>query len=493
MQEKTEITRKLVDLALSTGRHYQSAQTGYLHYFHAPHADLLHHTIPIYDNVLYILALFRSRVVENIREAQNLLESLLNFQTEDGNFPFYLHEYPASKSFSLPIRLLAPFYWILKLFGHVLGQELRYALETSIKKMVHFLLDVTHIKSFNFPMTVRFAGGLLALGRHLNENEWQEKGKQLLKEIDVSCHSEDWLSTSHIADILIAFSMSKEGFDLDNWDRFIHFCKQSWHAKLATYCGPRITEHQFHSYPVVSLYELFMGYLSGQCEIRTNHSAIELLEAVLIFPIPFFETSVELESVDQFSGMYKDVKWLCLKQPESALALLEKTSAVEERIHKTFTPFSLIWGDAIHPHSFVCQGGNAKIINYHWNNPVVELIFELEQLKSNDYDSAREICFFLDIYPELMITAKDVRTTVFELNQLIQITLQNGKELTIKFELLEGKGNFLGHIAQANRPSQLKQVDVKKLQVYDWIIFLRTLRRSEKCKIKVVIDLSKMF
>jgi|GEM_PF-1133879 len=488
MHEKIETTRKLIDAAITAGRCFQSSQTGLIHYYHSHHAELIHQTIPTYDNAVFVLALFRSRVVENIREAQNLLGRLLAFQTEEGNFPFYLHEYPLSKNFSLAIQLMAPFYWILKLFGHVLGKDLRISLELCIKRLVSYVLHAAQIKQFNFSMTARLTAGLLAFGRQLNVNEWQETGKHLLEELKADTAIENWSDTSHIADILIALSMAKGEFQAPIWDRFMQFITQTWHIGLATYCGPCISEHQNQLYPAGNLYELYMGCLTGRLENRMILPTIELLQGSLIQPINhiFEEAKVQME---EFGGSYQEATWLCHPSQNFALTLLEKHPALDERIHKTYTPFRLIWGNSSHPHSLVCQGGNAKSIAYKWKKPVIELIFELDDFKENSNDSSREICFYVDIYPELLIGIGQLRTTVFEFKQVIQMKLNEEQELTMTFELLEGEGNFLGHIAQSNRPSQLKQTEAKKLQVFDWMIFLRTLRRSDHCKIKVTLSL----
>ena len=64
--------------------------------------------IPIYDNLLYVLALFESRQVAEMKEAKRLFEHILYFQIE-GRFPTYVHNYPFVK---WDERLLVPLYLI---------------------------------------------------------------------------------------------------------------------------------------------------------------------------------------------------------------------------------------------------------------------------------------------------------------------------------------------------------------------------------------------
>ena len=106
---KTEATRHLIDQAVTVGRTYQSPQTGFIHYHKSCPNSTVHHTIPIYENALFILALFRTRLMDNIKEGQSLLAKLLHFQNKEGNFPVYLHEFPLCRDFSTGIQLLAPY------------------------------------------------------------------------------------------------------------------------------------------------------------------------------------------------------------------------------------------------------------------------------------------------------------------------------------------------------------------------------------------------
>ncbi len=491
MQERTDNTRKLIEAAISAGRHFQSSQTGFVHYCHAHATDLVHYTIPIYDNVLFALALLRSRLIENVREAQGMLTRLTAFQTQEGNFPLYLHDFPWSNDFSLAVKLLTPFYWILKDFGHILGQELRSILESSIKKLIVYVVHLAEVKTFHPSFTVRLAANLLAFGRFFANEPWQQKGKLLLNETEKQMTSECWLDTRSISDILIAFSQAKEDFDSSLWHEFYAFVLQTWQAKTGTYCGPCIYEHQKQFYPALNLYELYMGEITSSTELRLKQPCIEMLEAALIYPLADLK-EIHIQAT-QSEGFYHGANWLCVKNQEYGLSLLEKKADLDEKIHKTYTPFHLVWGDVSQPHSFVCQGGNARTISYHINESIVELNFDLNAFKSGDYDVSREICFFLDMYPELLIEVENQRTSVFDLGQIVEIHLKNKKTIKMSFEIIEGKGQFLGHVAQFNRFSQLKQSEANKFHVYDWTIFLRTLRRSDACKIKVKIDLSSLF
>ena len=104
-------TRQMVDLAVSAGRKFQSAQTGYVHFCFHKSDELINDTIPLYENFLFALALLRFRTSDSMNEGKKILEQLLSFQV-DGNFPIYLHEYPRCYDRFQSMSILPVFYWL---------------------------------------------------------------------------------------------------------------------------------------------------------------------------------------------------------------------------------------------------------------------------------------------------------------------------------------------------------------------------------------------
>jgi hypothetical protein len=56
-------------------------------------------------------------------------------------------------------------------------------------------------------------------------------------------------------------------------------------------------------------------------------------------------------------------------------------------------------------------------------------------------------------------------------------------QIDMQFELIEGAGDFLGHLSRGNRPGQVAGRGAKLYDAYDWRISLRTLRTQGPCKI----------
>ena len=143
MEQLEKDKRKLVELALAAGRRRQSKQTGFVHHCYE-NRDAEKETVPLYENAAFALALFRSKLAENVQEAKILLGKLLSFEA-GGNFPVYLHEYPLCRDLYLGSKLKKIFCWIAAEFGSILGQELKDALEGCIGRIQGELKELQEI------------------------------------------------------------------------------------------------------------------------------------------------------------------------------------------------------------------------------------------------------------------------------------------------------------------------------------------------------------
>ncbi len=222
--------------SLNTGRLWQSRQTGFVHYCHE--GDERGETIPLYENALFALALFRTHMSESVLEGRALIEKLLPFENA-GNFPVYLHEYPLCRDSLMGLRLATVFFWILKDYCAVLG-ELKGKLE-----------EVTgRILQLEGPLPVWAEQRLRALKRQKLEgmepkapHEWGE-----------------WLITLQMAGEPI-----DSAFDL-------------WNQRLGCYTGPNPKPQQDGGEFALTLFDLFMNR-------RTTKPHPLHLAAALIQPV----------------------------------------------------------------------------------------------------------------------------------------------------------------------------------------------------------------
>lgn len=117
---------RAIDLAVTAGRKRQNPRTGFVH--------IPNELIPMYENFCFALALFRQKTTTDVLEAKDLVERLLHFQTPDGNFPIFLHDYPRSWDLLLALKIAPVLLYLLREFSPVLGETLKGKLEQALQR-----------------------------------------------------------------------------------------------------------------------------------------------------------------------------------------------------------------------------------------------------------------------------------------------------------------------------------------------------------------------
>lgn len=95
---------------------------------------------------------------------------------------------------------------------------------------------------------------------------------------------------------------------------------------------------------------------------------------------------------------------------------------------------------------------------------------------------------FCNISPETSLLINDKKGLVFRFGDKISLCCSTYR-IDIRFEQVEGAGDFCGHISRSNRPGQIACRGANQYEAYDWQIGLRTLRRDGPCKIKISFEL----
>lgn len=484
-----DLSKILGDWALAAGRKLQSKQTGFVHYYYGD-PQQASDTIPIYENVLFVLALLRTRMVEQVQEAKVLLKGILhfqNFQENDayGNFPVYLHAYPQCSDSALSIKILAPLYWIIKQFGHVLGSELKTKLEKATDLLLQHSVRLDCVKTYPYFLIVRFACALQAFGNLWQLDKYRSQGENLLQELSEQ-QTEECLSTAQLGEILIGLQMVYPTLSLSPWRSLWQYIEHTWHQDTGTYLGPCIRERQEKVEPEPNLYDLYCGYFSRQFSQRASLYRPQHLYGILIQSTDdFFQKNTNNCTV---KGQWKGQLWQTFYQSSLAYTLFEKTTPYQLATDKTYTPLHLIWGDLQKVHTFVCQGGFYQQVRWMKNDDSIALIFTLQENPALDECSQSEIEFFLDFDPEVTFTIDGHRTTTFRFGDRILVN-QPTQRFQITFELLEGAGDFIGHITRGNRPSQVDLKREKRFHSHDWRLVLRTIRRQTNCVVRMCVRL----
>lgn len=482
-----DFSRILGEWALAAGRYLQSKQTGYVHAYQGESSQGAQ-TIPLVENALFVLALLRSRLVEQIQEGKVLLKGLLAFQNlqhdqTHGNFPVYLHQYPTCHDSTLGLQLLAPFYWILKQFGHILGSDLKSQLERAAHLALQHSLRAHQQQPFPYSLAVRLAAVQEAYGALWGHLSWQEEGQKELEHL-AKRQLEGWYTTTHLGDLLIGLQMVYVSLISSSWKPLWERMEQTWHVPTGTYLGPCIREWQAREEPQAHLYDLYAGYFARNFSRRASLLQTDHLYAALILPS---SDQFHLSSVFMAEGALKEQRWQSFYQPEWAYTLLEKKGSSHPSVDKTHTPLRIIWGDVHRTHSLVCQGGNYEKVEYNVEKNALHLIFDLkEKPSSEERTQQREIEFFVDFHPDFLFTLEGQSSNTFELGQPLRLSLGQ-HSLTLILTLVQGEGHFLGHVMRGNRPSQMDDKGEKRFQAYDWTFFLRTIRRQTPCRLQATL------
>lgn len=485
-EQKVESMRQLVEWAINAGRVLQSDQTGLIHFNYANPSGLVHHTIPVWENCLFALALLRSRTMENIKEAQTILTRLFSFQINSGNFPVYLTDFPHCRDFLAAVHLITPIYQILKGFRHVLGPELRAQTMSVLEQVIQYGWNACETQLFPYSIAVRFGAGLVACGRLKDRADWLEKGSSLLIRLGTKAPDHCLYATKSLADLLIAFQLLEDDPSTSDWKSTWDFICHTWNRELGCYCGPSVKEMFNLGAPVTNLYELYLSALCGQFSERMKQSTIAHLSGALIYP---FHSKEELFKTKSYiHGDYEGQSWLTIVEERWALSLVDKRNKIAENREKLFTPMKLFWGSSSELNSFVCQNA-MNDVTYEFGEAGTNqgaLFFDLNRpFEPDGLEKSREVSFFVNFQTNLQVRVEEKQATTFKLGESIKIHLSDNKKIGLKFELVNGEGDFSGHVSMCNRPSQVNLGESKKFEVNDWTIFLKTLRRSEKCLIKV--------
>ncbi len=477
------ILRQFNDMAIRWGRSHQSSQTSYVHY-HPHSSDERHDVIPILDNILFALALLQSRTSENVCEAKTILDCLLHFQNNAepyfGNFPVYLHEYPACKDRALSVQLLPPLYWILKGFHQVLGNDLKQRLEITCKALIVHSFITHEQKSLPYPIAAKLAAATWAFGLLLDETPLAQQGENFLNTLKDTFQQEmstPIYDTKPLGELLVALQMVYPTLSDSPWEPLWKLMEQTWHHPTSSYIGCSFREHQDGFEPKTILYDLFCGYFSGSLSKRALTANPTHLQAALVRPTtdqlqpPNYPTAI--------AGTYRDDShWHLEQHREYALHVSEYKGNVSSAAEKGNQVLKIIWGSPERVHSFVNQTRDNNAITFAKTADGIDLFFHLQsEFDKDSKEKSREIAFFLDFQDGATLEVAGVRSNTFLLGDKVELKTA-GLTMNMEFSVVEGEGHFFGHFMRGNRFLQTATVGTKRFESYDWELFLRTINRS---------------
>ncbi len=473
-QSRGLMKRKLVELCILAAKKRESAQTGFIHLWYDNPFIEEQHTIPLLENICFVLSLLRTKTSENILKAKNLLEKLICLEVL-GNFPIYIHEYPECKDRTWSLQILPALHWILTDFHAVLGTALTLELEALIQRIIAHGSDQQMQKKLSFSATCKLQA-------------YRDPKREFPEPI----------SAKDYGDYLIAVQLAaSRGRDpLLDFDKIL----KKWEPTLLTFLGEQFQER---TEPQLTLFDLGMGHCFNIYSKRALNDHPIHLQGALIQPFPEHRN--------------------CDTSPKKHIHLMEKH-------------YTLLFGDSKALHSLMCDAENAEISLEEDATELrdlakitailsagcdatsaapVSLGIEKTILSSSvaasrtsrsaenaafvfalsltcslpeilEETGKMEVSLFCNLSPEHQLFIDGKKATTFRLDQ--DVEMRSGEHrLYIRFSLVSGQGAFSGHISRGNRPSQISCKGPLRYEAFDWKIGLRTLSRIERCVIKIHI------
>jgi len=393
--------KRAIDLALNAGRKRQSPRTGFVHFY--PSEEDACDTIPLFENFCFAFALLRQKNVESILEGKGILERLLFFQTSEGNFPLYLHDYPKCYDPMAGLNISPILVQTLRHFGAVIGAELKGRIGAAIERIVSF------------------SGG------RSRPPLWEHRLAKLKGERGnfSPVSPEEWFHW------LLSEQMGKGPIS----------AKIPYHPRLQAFIGGAESQEKGEPRPLPI--EWFLAEEEGFSErLLSDHPAS--LQASLFFPAEGIESLPSVSSA-----------WI----PEGSRFLWRGS-----KLHSLCVPSGIFIGPG-------------------------EILFSLVETPEWERGDLIEAALFSDLSPETSIWVNGKRGTVFHFGDLVRIVTPT-LSLDLRFELVEGRGDFCGQISRANRPAQTACKGALQYEAFDWRIALRTLRREPRCRIALYVSSS---
>lgn len=421
VQEK----RKMIELALEAGRKRQNSQTGLVHVCYESESSQ-HDTIPLFENACFALALFRSRLSENVLEGKAILEKILSFQVE-GNFPIYLHEYPICKNRNLVFHILPVLFYIQKEFATVLGEALTQKLQRALSS-------------------------IFVYAEELEKQDLLSKG--VFAKYRAAQQKEDFLSwtpasSSEWGDFLIALQMLYFAKPIPK--SLLEKVCSYWDRDVLAYVGKDKISFQEKREPAVFLYEFFMGALFQTYPSRLLQDSSLAIQASLVYP---------------FSEEF------FLEKPGKKFV----ASPLEE------IPNRILWGEEGFLHSLVWEGKNLEV-ETAIHEEGFDLIFTLPSTVPQEEDDHTEISLYWNLHERNSFSLEKRKGTVFSLDDTVYL-----HSFPINWKVsfsVGGEGRYLGHFSRGNRSSQRATKGANRFEAYDYRMSIRTVERSEAEKMKI--------
>ena len=348
-------TKRFVKRALEEGRKRQSSLTGYLHYAFEDHTS--EHVIPIYENLVFILALSRSNQADSILEGRDLFLKLTEFISPEGAFGIYLHEWPQVRKPLANVRCLFPLLHVWLEYRHVIGDEARKKLDTTLDRLS------SYIDSLDMPP-------ILQLQKQVFDAVYHKKEMPPF-DASICLSTKDWSEVIVIAPFLE---------DDITWP---------WDNEMNMFAGSYL-----HELKRTTLLDLYYGFNAREDEITPLYGAL-----IYDFsPTSYIPTTIAT----------KIGKWENHRSDKGMISYISRYEPESERISPGFH----LWRIATKRAALVSQEARMK-----FSGALKEDVFVGEF----EFGNISELNLFLDYVPKEGLFVNGVRATFFEIGDTLLI------------------------------------------------------------------------
>ena len=167
---------------------------------------------------------------------------------------------------------------------------------------------------------------------------------------------------------------------------------------------------------------------------------------------------------------------------------MDQHAKMDPQHKKGYHLFYLQWKNDDKHYSLVCAGGHINKMTYKSRGSEIDLYFTMSEPVTSEHPlENRELLFYCTAHDDVKINVEGILATTFKLGDTVHI--ESKLNLSLKFELEDGEGEFLGHLMPGHRPSQRLVSKRYPTKANDWQIFLRTIRKKSPCTIHVTLKM----
>lgn len=417
--------------AIDYGKSRQSSTTQLIHLSHQNLSSW--ETIPIFENLCFVIALFRTHIVANTLEGRELLEKILAFQIASGKhaglFPRYIHEYPRVDRKGYLISILLALYLIEHQHAQILHTELQQIMKSAMDRLMQALQEQTWMDSISF------------LLRAMQEEVPNRESLLSLRPRSIR----ECIYLLHLTQILF-LQKRPEATEM------FHHLTSYWSKEMNAYIGPLEKEWVARAEEPISLFHYFMRKITDT-EPKISPGLVHL-HASLLYP---------LEEMPTFTQTLPELhpNW---KINQSGNLLWQICTTLPEQVCRGFHLFRILWKDGV-VHSMVCQ--QLLQMNYEIIDGV-ESIITLEELPEHGVEIHFRKTKDTTIYSE------GKRATCFSAGKWIIIDT-GSKKLGLQFASPDTIPS-IATLSMHHRPAEL-QPDRTNV---DWRLSIRVLSNDSK-------------